>query len=629
MMADLFSPPRHQDTKNEKIISSFGFGISWCLGVLVVQLFFADFSRAQEATPVPTPDSTVTEAQPVTDSGPSSISMPAAVTAESNPAVLAPNANQKPSQGEGEKAPVQARPTAVPDFSLPEVVITGENELTIGAKRLDRKENDVTLGSHDLSAAERAVNDLPGIDKTFTALSTEESGPAKDTALILHAGGGTPSTYGGWGLFGQQFKDIQYLLSGYYSNWGGQATGTGFDGDRKYRFGLETNILPSDPLSFHFAGSYGQTDAELPYQNSLRELHQGLDLNGDSRWKLSDLVQVQAKVSYQTTALDYWDSTPENNQTQELEGHLKFSADDIDPVFNRFSLEVGGRHATSDFLTPVVGAYDWGWVALQAYVKNGESLGLTAKLQAQGGDGLDLPFKLFPSVDLMWRAFQSSQLDLYWQTDRYVDSFYKTFMDTEHISPEGGFPSPTEVTNEFGGRFTQKITERIIASVSGSVAQISNYHEWTDINALMPVNIQDYATLSNVQILKIGANIQWSFMKNWQAAAAYEWKQGTNNAGDGLITGLPTNRGVVSLYRGDDKLETRLSVQGASETQAYQSLPGTLPAYITLNLDATYHWTKELSLWLAGDNLLGQGYYLQPGYLEPQYHIRGGLEVIF
>ena len=46
---------------------------------------------------------------------------------------------------------MQSRPTAVPEFSLPEVVITGKNELTIGAKRLDRRENDATLGSHDLT----------------------------------------------------------------------------------------------------------------------------------------------------------------------------------------------------------------------------------------------------------------------------------------------------------------------------------------------------------------------------------------------------------------------------------------------------------------------------------------------
>lgn len=600
------------------------------LFLLALAFFLGVISVHADETPVPTSEPmTVDDGE--ANSSATQLSKPSAVPADNNPAVQAPNANQKPSQGEGEKAPVQARPTAVPEFSLPEVVITGENELTIGAKRLDRKEDDVTLGSHDLTGVERAANDLPGVDKTFTALSTEEAGPAKDTAFVLHAGGGVPSTYGGWGLFGQQFREFQYLLSGYYSTWGGQATADGFDGDRKYRFGLGTLLAPSEPFNLGLSWSYSSVDAELPYQSSMRELHQGWDFGGEAKWKVSDLSMIQAHVTAQTTNLNYWNGTAQSNQAQELEGSLRFSADDIGPVFNRFSAEAGGRHATSD-LNPLlsVGAYDWGWVALQAYIKQSENLGLTAKLQGQGGNGLGLPLKFFPAFELMWRAFQSGQLDLHWRTDRYVDDFHSLFGDNEHVSPVGGFPSPTEITSEFGGRFTQKVTEKIVASVSGSVAQMTGYHEWTDLDPVTPVFIQGYSAIPNVQIIKAGANVQWGFLKYWQAAAAYEWQQGTDQSGKMLnLTNLPTHRGVASLYRGDDKLETRLSLVGVSERQAYELLPGTLPAYFTVNLDATYHWTKELSLWLAGDNLTGQSYQLQPGYLEPQFHVRGGFEVVF
>src|SRR5581483_121128 len=182
------------------------------------------------------------------------------------------------------------------------------------------------------------------------------------------------------------------------------------------------------------------------------------------------------KVSARTTQLNYWNGTVQSNQAQELEGSLRYMADEAGTFLNRYSVEVGGRHTSSDFTTPAVGSYDWGWLAIQGTIKQGENLTLTGKLQGQGGNGLGLPLKVFPAIELMWRAFQTGQLDLHWRTDRYVDDFHSLFGDMEHVSPVGGFPSPTEITSEFGGRFTQKVTEKIVASASGSVAQLTGYH---------------------------------------------------------------------------------------------------------------------------------------------------------
>lgn len=95
------------------------------------------------------------------------------------------------------------------------------------------------------------------------------------------------------------------------------------------------------------------------------------------------------------------------------------------------------------------------------------------------------------------------------------------------------------------------------------------------------------------------------------------------------ITALPQNRGVLSLYRGNDTWESRLEFVMVSSVNAFAKAGGTLPGYNTLNLSATYHLNKSFSLWLQGENLLGEVYQIQPGYSEPQYHIRGGIELIF
>src|SRR5581483_6610210 len=157
----------------------------------------------------------------------------------------------------------------------------------------------------------------------------------------------------------------------------------------------------------------------------------------------------------------------------------------------------------------------------------------------------------YPGIDLMWRVFGNSQVNLYWLSNRVLDKMSDTYLSTEHASPEPGFPAPSEITGEWGGRFTQKLSEGILLSLSGSRSQIQGYHQWTDIDNSVPVYVQELSTLSQVQVTKAGANLQWNFMKDWQAAATYQWTQGLNQSGDGKnLTGLPANKGVLSVYRG-------------------------------------------------------------------------------
>ncbi len=543
----------------------------------------------------------------------------------------APGPGQVPSQGEGEKAPVPAKSSSVPEFSLPEVLITGENELTIGASRLDRKENDVTLGSHDLTGIERGLNDLPGLNKTMTALSTEEPGPSQNSAVVLHLGGGIPGTYGGWGLVGEDFKDIQAILSGFYSTWSGQALGPGLDGDQKTGGNLDLHFLPEDKLSFRLEGGYDYNQANLPYQNNLAETHQGINLNGEAQWKQTELSKFQLKVTFNTTELYGWQYLLTDYYADELETQVRWEIENIDPAIESFSAEAGWRQATSDFSTFRAIAFDWEWADIKTTLKSGENLSLALQVQAQeGGGSLNLPLNVYPAADLMWRIFGTSQLDIYWRSDRYVDDFHNTYMDREHVDPDGGFATPTQVNSEWGARLTQKLNERIILSLSASTAQVQGYHQWTDFNDALPTFIQQYGTLNQIQMTKAGASLQWDFARYWQASGLYEYAQADNTGNDGLnVTALPQNRGVLSIYRGDDQWEGRLEWVMVSATNAFASTSGTLPAYNSLNLSVTYHFNKTFSLWLQGENLLGEVYQVQPGYLEPQYHVRGGVELIF
>jgi hypothetical protein len=564
--------------------------------------------RAQDSPAQPTPASVNTVAN--------SDYVPASIT------------GQSPSQAVSDIAPETSKPAAVPKFSLPDVVITGENELTIGAKRTEALENDVTRGAQNLTQLNRSSEDLPGLDKSLTALSTQETGTSQNTALILHGGGGVPGTLGGWGLFGQDLTDLEYLLSAYYSAWGGQATHGSFDGDQKYSFGGELKVVPTDKTTLRFSLYSNQVDATLPYQNAIQETHQGLDMNASLDYKWSNVWRTEMRFNGKITNLNYWNQTALTNQAQEFNENIKLIGEELDPFFNSLTLEVGDRQDSSNF-TAANNGYNLAWASAQTRFVFFENLDLTASVEGQSGNNASLSSKLFPAVNLRWRFLEDTQLTAYWKTSRTQDSFYDIFLDREHISPLG-LPSAIENTGEWGAKLTQKLNESMVFNATASTAQYQNYQQWTDINSANPNFIETYSSLPSVQINRILADFEWKFDSVWKTNLSYQWTQGINQSGNNLnLTFLPQNQGQISLTRADDQWESTLAFVMVSDFQALDSASLDLPAYATLNLNAAYHFTRNFSLWLQGDNLLGASYVIQLGYLEPQVHLRGGLEIIF
>jgi hypothetical protein len=539
---------------------------------------------------------------------------------------------QNPSQGEGEKAPMTNRSTAAPEFSLPDVVITGENELTIGAKRLDRQENDVTLGAHDLTGLDRSVNDLPGLNKTMTALSTEDVGSLRDSALILHLGGGNPGTYGGWGLLGQEFNDFQYLLSGDYSNWDGEPTALGRDGENQYGFGLDSQIFQTKPLNFILSANYTHLDVELPYQSSIHELHTGIELRATANEKLSDFTRLQFNVTEQQTELTSWDAGLNNGQVNELTGIFQFSADEITTFLKNISLRVGGINATSTGL-PTTGVinYELGWLEESAdFDIINDSLRLKTKIQEQAGNGFDLSASVYPSFEMLFKIFEDAQLEVTYSNKREVDNFFKCFMDNIHISDTAGFALPSETENEFGTKLTKKFSEQFIFSIFSSEGKIRNYHQWTDlVPGVNPVYIQTYSTIGQVQLYKAGTNFQWDFERNWTFTGEYQWIKPVNLSDARNFTNLPMNQFLLSLLWTEEKWDVKLETQWSSQRDAFETISVTLPAYWTVGFHGEYHADRALAFWLSVDNLLGQDYQIQPGYEEPEFDFKGGVEISF
>jgi hypothetical protein len=546
---------------------------------------------------------------------------------------VAPELNQKPSQDEGVKAPAAAKPTEIPEFSLPDVVITGDNELTIGAKRLERPEDDVTLGTRDLSALNRSTNDLPGLDKTLTATSTEDTGASRDAALILRLGGGDLGTFGGWGLLGQNFKGFQYLISGGYSNWGGEpTTAHGPDGEELYHAGFDAEIFPEDPMKYNLSGKYTVLNAPLPYQGGDEEKHQGFDLRGGFDSKLSSFTGLSLQLQDQVSQLTDWNQGFSPVTANEFQGKFHLFFDEVDPFLKTIAVDAGMSLADASGLPPSgVQNYRQEWIEPSLRFKIGEDWSLTAKLKAQeGGGGLDLPLRFYPAADLLWNILESAQLDLSYSNGRNIESFYQNYMETDHLSDSTGFSLPEEQVNEVGLKWTQKISDQSIFSIFGSEGQIRNYHQWADLLSFGPPDyIQGQSTIGLVELDKAGANFQLDFDRNLALSAKYQWQRGVNQSDGRNFTSLPAHQVWVSLLKTENKWDAQLGFNWVSERQAFETLPGSLASYGNLTFSGDYHFDRGFSLWFSAENPLGISYQLQPGYDEPKFYVQAGLELIF
>jgi hypothetical protein len=300
------------------------------------------------------------------------------------------------------------------------------------------------------------------------------------------------------------------------------------------------------------------------------------------------------------------------------------------PFLNRLIVEGGYRRGDSDRPDLARSSYDLGWLGFQGILKKGEELSLLAKIQAQVGSGPELEPSLLPHLTFSWRVFESTQWVLYWGVERSQEDFRAVFGKALHTSFRGGFPAPAENLGEWGTRFTQKIGEPIVVTLSATHAEWSDYHQWSDLDPLGPTFIQAYSTLPKIRLTRVGGNFQWALEKDWQVAGSYLWTQGEDLSGTGLnLTNFPAHKGSLSLYRGDETWEARLELTGATERHSDEVTAAISPAYLSLGLAATYRLTKTFSLWFNGDNLLGADQEIQPGYPEPKLHVRAGAEIIF
>jgi len=533
-----------------------------------------------------------------------------------------------PAPSESEKAPTAVKPSAKPQFTLPEVVITGDNQLTIGAKRLERHEDDVTRGSQELRGLSRSENDLPGLENQRTGLSALSPEAARDTVAILHGGVGTQSTWEGWGLLGMQLKGFRALLDAMGDQYGGVSLGDGKNRRKMAGWGGVLQAEPFEALQLRFSRDYRGHRNDLPYQSEI-ENRRASATEGDAVYRFAPNWKVDVRAFYWDTVLEPGRPFKADGfHTIEREGRARLEWDTQGAFLENCWGEAGGRSSGGNFDTSSLNRFDaaWGRAGLRLALLSKVSLDLSMGAVRLGG--VDLPVKGEPKVELEILPDEATLLRLHGRSARELQLFQETQGSAAYTLPLSGFSTPGFIRKEGGVDVERRITEGLSASAGGRVWDEESHPQWTETDTILHRPIWESVGLLRCWEGRIGLKADLEHDLALQLDGRLS--QAQNRSLDGkCATGWPRHQGTATLYRKTSKDYVGLTAKAAASREA-DSLGGvTLAPYWTLSLEARRALNDLLTVWADGENLTGQRYELVPGYPEPRFLVRAGIELIF
>jgi hypothetical protein len=242
--------------------------------------------------------------------------------------------------------------------------------------------------------------------------------------------------------------------------------------------------------------------------------------------------------------------------------------------------------------------------------------------------GVDLPVKAEPKIELEILPNDATRIRLHARSARTLPLFQETQGVATYTLPLSGFAAPGFIRKEVGADVEHRLSERFSASAGARLWDEESHAQWTETTLLL--NRPKWETVSLIRCWEGRFGLKADLGKEWACQADARLSQAQNRSLDGkCVTGWPRHQATATLFRKTAKDYVGLTARGVASREANSLGGNTLPPYWTLSLEARRalgdHWT----VWANGENLTGQRYEILPGYPEPRFLIRAGLEVIF
>lgn len=529
--------------------------------------------------------------------------------------------------GETEKAPAAVKPAAKPQFTLPEVVITGDNQLTVGAKRLERREDDVASGSKELRGLSRSENDLPGLEKQRTGLEALSPESERDTVAILHGGAGTSRSWEGWGLVGTRLKGFQVLLSGSGDQYGGVSLGTGKNRQRAEGWGTVIQADPLDSLQVKFTRDYGRGRNDLPYQGGLENRRGSTnELGAEYRFASTWKAGVTGR---------FWDSVLESGlpasaefRTVEREAVGRLSWEAGHPWLARAWAEGGLRSSDGNFDAGALNGYRAEWARAGLRLEPHPKAALELSMGATRFEQVALKTKGEPQALLEILPDDSTLVRLHAKAERNLPVYRDTVIPVAYTLPLAGLTAPSFIRKEGGIDVDRRLTRRLTFSAGGRAWAEEGHSQWSSepIEPTRPV----WSSLPLLHCWEAKAGLRADLGRSFGLTAEGKWSEAHSADGTGLLaTAWARRQGTAVLFRKTAKDTIALTARAVGAREACATGGTLLPPYWTLSIEARRALGRVLTVWAKGDNLTGQRYEILPGYPEPRFFGRAGIELIF
>jgi hypothetical protein len=524
--------------------------------------------------------------------------------------------------------PSKSHSFQVPEFKLPEVIITGKNELTVGANHFDEPLSNITLEAQTLQTMNRSINDFPGLDKKYTALNLVQPHAENKNVAIVSLDGGVPGMFGGWGMFGQEIEHMNYLLSLYDSQFSGVSINKNYNTSQTWGFSLKSNIDVTSNSNLNFKDAWSKNQFNLPYENNAQEIHQGNNFLAGFTLNWTNNLNSKIYFNNQQLLLNYWNQNVQGGFNTETFENFKTAFTTRNTIIKLVSIGIFHKSSITSFPNILNPEYDVSGIKAETHIRFSKRLMFWAIGDFQQWNNLTPSSNYFLNLGSEFNISNITQFKFQYDKGEKIPSFYNTYLAQPYIAVVNNL-EPTNIANEFQEELEHQFMSFLIGSLKLNQTTWNTYQQWTSISQINTsyfIQVPNY--LNNIYIENASVNLTWNFNSSWLGQAQYIWTYGKIGNNSIFLTNLPMSKTLIRIKYRKDPFAVRLDYWIVSKRNAFETQTSPLSPYALLNLKASYHPLKSMSIWIKGYNLLGEHFELIPGYLEPRFLTMLGVTVI-
>lgn len=534
-----------------------------------------------------------------------------------------PKDGATPSAGE----PVQERKperetSRVPELDLPEVVITGENELLRRVQRDLGLAQDVALGARDWQALLSFDQALPkDSGRDFEWMNRA---PRGEFGAWFRAGGGADELWRGDGALFYHPAPWNFLLGGYAAHFDGEPAGTEKTFNTQRRWWFQAAWEKDAETFAQGRRLFYRRDAAWPHH--FGEVEETF-VQGRARaaFSLASWAAFRGKLSQAE-----WEQHPPAGFSTARVRERNIEAESVFFPGSPWNLSFSAGYEEGEALRSVSGIPRFRRSFFQGRLSG--SLGDHAFFNMMLGS-VAYSDSAFPETTV-WEASirrwigENTVLEFFGAKSTESSAWLPWGLDRVHRIFEG-YTAPPLVDPAIGWEFQHFLRNLgLHILVRGELRKEKRRWTWTDVQdgtGNAPAFLQKTVVLPEGDVRRLGIELQKDLFSAWRLELDGLWQE--SEAGFAFLTDFPEWEGTTTLKKESHRAAwgMRWVTQGKRRARAYDG--GDLPAWGRLDLFGEWRWSPLWSLWVVGENINGTRYENILGYPAPSRVFLAGAEL--